>query len=98
MDENAHNVSDHMDEDATSDVVDIDQYHINSWEDIGKIDFSDLCTENIYQLHFVDLGLAFEFYNSYAKTRGFSVRMSRSRRVMGKLEKKHIFVLVKGIN
>ncbi|RYR08783.1 hypothetical protein Ahy_B05g076606 [Arachis hypogaea] len=72
-DQNVHNVSDHVDEDATSDVVDMDQYRINSWKDIGKIDFSGLSMKNICQLHFADLGLEFEFYNSYAKTRGFSV-------------------------
>ncbi|RYR08057.1 hypothetical protein Ahy_B05g075603 [Arachis hypogaea] len=66
----------------------MDQYRINSWEDIGKIDFSSLCMENICQLHFADLGLAFEFYNSYAKTRGFSVRKSRSRIVDGKVREK----------
>ncbi|XLT40250.1 hypothetical protein HN873_071542 [Arachis hypogaea] len=61
---------------------------INSREDIGKIDFSGLSMENICQLHFADLGLAFEFYNSYAKTRGFSVRKSRSRIVDGKVREK----------
>ncbi|RYR28844.1 hypothetical protein Ahy_B01g053032 isoform A [Arachis hypogaea] len=91
MDENRNNVSDHVDEDATSNAVDMDQYHISSWEDISKIDFSGLSIENIYQFHFVDLGLAFEFYNSYAKMRGFSVRKSRSRKVDGKFrEKKYI--------
>ncbi|XLR37488.1 hypothetical protein S83_022148, partial [Arachis hypogaea] len=87
-DQNVHNVSDHMDEDVTSDAVDMDQYLINSWEDIGKIDFSSLSMKNICQLHFADLGLAFEFYNSYAKTRGFSVRKSRSRIVDGKVREK----------
>ncbi|XLR62469.1 hypothetical protein S83_013141 [Arachis hypogaea] len=38
-DQNVHNVSDHVDEDVTSNAVDMDQYRINSWEDIGKIDF-----------------------------------------------------------
>ncbi|KAL1332160.1 hypothetical protein AAHE18_11G007800 [Arachis hypogaea] len=33
-DQNVHNVSDHVDEDVTSDAVDMDQYRINSWEDI----------------------------------------------------------------
>nr|XP_025665199.1 protein FAR1-RELATED SEQUENCE 5-like [Arachis hypogaea] len=87
-DQNVHNVSDHVDEDVTSDAVDMDQYRINSWEDIGKIDFSSLSMKNICQLHFADLGLAFEFYNSYAKTRGFSVRKSRSRIVDGKVREK----------
>ncbi|XP_025640608.1 protein FAR1-RELATED SEQUENCE 5-like [Arachis hypogaea] len=66
----------------------MDQYRINSWKDIGKIDFSSLSMENICQLHFVDLILAFKFYNSYAKTRGFSVRKSRSRIVDGKVREK----------
>ncbi|RYQ88234.1 hypothetical protein Ahy_B09g095548 isoform D [Arachis hypogaea] len=44
--------------------------------------------KNICQLHFVDLGLAFEFYNSYAKTRDFSVRKSRSRIVNEKVREK----------
>ncbi|RYR67913.1 hypothetical protein Ahy_A03g014377 [Arachis hypogaea] len=88
MDESAHNVNDHVDEDATSDVVDIDQYRINSWKDIGKIDFSGLSMKNIYQLQFADLGLAFKFYNSYVKTRGFNVRKSMSRRVDGKAKEK----------
>ncbi|RYQ97518.1 hypothetical protein Ahy_B08g093585 [Arachis hypogaea] len=87
-DQNVHNVSDHVDEDVTSDAVDMDQYRINSWEDIGKIDFSSLSMKNICQLHFADLGLAFEFYNSYAKKRGFSVRKSRSRIVDGKVREK----------
>ncbi|RYQ88235.1 hypothetical protein Ahy_B09g095548 isoform B [Arachis hypogaea] len=66
----------------------MDQYRIKSWEDIGKIDFSGLSMKNICQLHFVDLGLAFEFYNSYAKTRDFSVRKSRSRIVNEKVREK----------
>ncbi|RYQ95793.1 hypothetical protein Ahy_B08g091152 [Arachis hypogaea] len=84
--------------DTTSDAVDMDQYHINSWEDIGKIDFSGLSIQNIYEFYFADLGLAFDFYNSYAKTRGFNVRKSRSRKVDGKVIEKHIFVLVKAID
>ncbi|MED6220836.1 hypothetical protein PIB30_048669 [Stylosanthes scabra] len=69
-----NNVDDYVDEDATSDAMDLDQYRINFSKDIGKIDFGSISQENIYQFHFSDLGMAFEFYNSFAKWRGFSVR------------------------
>ena len=53
---------------------------IDSMEDISKIDFLKLCEDEVNNFDFDDLGLVYEFYNSYAKTRGFSARKSKTRR------------------
>jgi hypothetical protein len=44
---------------------------IDSFEDIYKLELQSLDSMNMSSLHSVDLVVAFEFYNWYAKTLGF---------------------------
>ncbi|RYR38620.1 hypothetical protein Ahy_A09g043711 [Arachis hypogaea] len=75
-----------MDEDDTNvepmfDDHDFDEgYNIDSFEDIGIIEFWNIRDEDVCHFHFSDVDIAFEFYNRYARTRGFSARKNRTRK------------------
>ncbi|XP_052113735.1 protein FAR1-RELATED SEQUENCE 5-like [Arachis duranensis] len=77
---------DYMDENDTSvepmfDYHGFDEgYNIDSLEDIGMIEFWNIRDEDVCHFHFSDVDIAFEFYNRYARTRGFSARKNRSRK------------------
>ena len=69
-----------------------DGYCVDSFEDIARIEFWNLGVDQIYRFHFGNLETEFEFYNTYAKVRGFSARKSKTRKnSKGKVVKK-IFV------
>ncbi|KAL4350130.1 hypothetical protein AHAS_Ahas10G0111200 [Arachis hypogaea] len=55
-------------------------YNIDSLEDIGMIEFWNIRKEDVCHFHFSDVNIAFEFYNRYARTRGFSARKNRTRK------------------
>ncbi|RYR49483.1 hypothetical protein Ahy_A07g035989 [Arachis hypogaea] len=77
---------DYMDENDTNvkpmfDYVGFDEgYNIDSLEDIGMIEFRNIRDEDVCHFHFSDVNIAFEFYNRYARTRGFSARKNRTRK------------------
>ncbi|RYR42241.1 hypothetical protein Ahy_A08g038711 [Arachis hypogaea] len=77
---------DYMDEDDTNvepvfDYHGFDEgYNIDSLEDIGMIEFWNIRDEDVCHFHFSDVDIAFEFYNRYARTRGFSARKNRTRK------------------
>ncbi|KAL4392608.1 hypothetical protein AHAS_Ahas03G0362100 [Arachis hypogaea] len=77
---------DYMDEDDTNvepmfDYHGFDEgYNIDSLEDIGMIEFWNIRDEDICHFHFSDVNIAFEFYNRYVRTRGFSARKNRTRK------------------
>ncbi|XP_072077031.1 protein FAR1-RELATED SEQUENCE 11-like [Arachis hypogaea] len=77
---------DYMDEDDTNvepmfDYHGFDEgYNIDSLEDIGMIEFWNIRDEDVCHFHFFDVDIAFEFYNRYARTRGFSARKNRTRK------------------
>ncbi|RYR29741.1 hypothetical protein Ahy_B01g054230 [Arachis hypogaea] len=55
-------------------------YNIDSLEDIGMIEFWNIRDEDVCHFHFSDVDITFEFYNRYARTRGFSARKNRTRK------------------
>ncbi|XP_057740270.1 protein FAR1-RELATED SEQUENCE 11-like [Arachis stenosperma] len=55
-------------------------YDIDSLKDIGMIEFHNIRDKDVCHFHFSDVDIAFEFYNSYARTRGFSARKNRIRK------------------
>ncbi|XP_057760908.1 protein FAR1-RELATED SEQUENCE 5-like [Arachis stenosperma] len=77
---------DYMDEDDTNvkpmfDYHGFDEgYNIDSLEDIGMIEFWNIRDEEVCHFHFSDVDIAFEFYNRYARTRGFSAQKNRTRK------------------
>ena len=54
-------------------------YGIDSMQEIGRIEFLNLGEDEVGRFHFGDVALAYEFYNAYAKTSGFSARKSKTR-------------------
>ncbi|RYR04100.1 hypothetical protein Ahy_B06g083676 [Arachis hypogaea] len=44
------------------------------------IEFRNIKDEDVCHLHFFYVDIAFEFYNRYARTRGFSARKNRTRK------------------
>ncbi|XP_072056372.1 protein FAR1-RELATED SEQUENCE 5-like [Arachis hypogaea] len=76
----------YMDEDDTNvepmfDYHGFDEgYNIDSLEDIGMIEFWNIRDEDVCHFDFSDVDIAFEFYNRYARTRGFSARKNRTRK------------------
>jgi hypothetical protein len=50
---------------------------VNCLEDISKIDFKQLREEDVMKYHFMDLEVAFTFYNWYAGFNGFAGRKSK---------------------
>ncbi|XP_025628901.1 protein FAR1-RELATED SEQUENCE 5-like [Arachis hypogaea] len=60
-----------------------ESYKIDGWEDIGKTEFLNIVDVDIKRYHFSDLGVAFDFYNAFAKSRGFSGRKSKTRKHNG---------------
>lgn len=46
-------------------------------DDIGAVCFDSLTAEEVYNFHFADNSLAYEFYNTYGLLRGFGVRKSK---------------------
>ncbi|QHN78282.1 Putative protein-RELATED SEQUENCE [Arachis hypogaea] len=77
---------DYMDEDDTNvepmfDYHDFDEgSNIDSLEDIEMIEFWNIRDEDVCHFHFSDVNIAFEFYNRYARTRGFSAWKNRTRK------------------
>ncbi|XP_016200038.1 protein FAR1-RELATED SEQUENCE 5-like isoform X3 [Arachis ipaensis] len=77
---------DYMDEDDTNvepmfDFHGFDEgYNIDSLEDIRMIEFWNIGDEDVCHFHFSDVDIAFEFYNRYARTRGFSARKNGTRK------------------
>ena len=70
-----------MEEDVGGAAVGLDQgYSIDLAKDIGLIDFLNLRFDEVDRFHFGDLAIAYEFYNNYAKIRGFSERKSKTRK------------------
>ncbi|RYR62997.1 hypothetical protein Ahy_A04g020778 [Arachis hypogaea] len=55
-------------------------YNIDSLEDIEMIKFWNIRDEDVCHFHFFDVDIAFEFYNRYTRTRGFSARKNRTRK------------------
>ncbi|RYR01350.1 hypothetical protein Ahy_B06g080216 [Arachis hypogaea] len=60
-----------------------ESYKIDGWEDIGKTEFLNIVDVDIKRYHFSDLGVDFDFYNAFAKSRGFSGRKSKTRKHNG---------------
>jgi hypothetical protein len=52
-------------------------YVVNCLEDISKINFKELSQEDLMRYHFLDLEVAFTFYNWYASFHGFAGRKSK---------------------
>jgi hypothetical protein len=50
---------------------------VNCLEDISKIDFKQLREEDVMRYHFIDLEVAYKFYNWYAGIHGFAARKSK---------------------
>nr|XP_029145752.1 protein FAR1-RELATED SEQUENCE 7-like [Arachis hypogaea] len=77
---------DYMDEDDSNvepmfDYHGFDEgYNIDSLKDIGMIEFWNIKDEDVCHFHIFDVDIAFEFYNRYARTRGFSARKNRTRK------------------
>ncbi|KAL4276778.1 hypothetical protein AHAS_Ahas20G0241200 [Arachis hypogaea] len=74
-----------MDEDNTNVELMFDDgfdegYGIDSLEDIEMIEFRNIRDKDVCHFHFSDVDIAFEFYNRYARTRGFSARKNRTRK------------------
>ena len=80
MDEECDDGSVFMAEDAGSEVGNLDDYCVDTFEDIARIDMLMLSEDDIYRFHFADLSLAYEFYNWYARMKGFSARKSKTRK------------------
>ena len=64
--------------DAEYMVEDKDEYCVESFEDISRIDFLSLSKDDVYRFHFADVSLAYDFYNRYARMWGFGARKSKS--------------------
>jgi hypothetical protein len=59
---------------------------VNSLEDISKINFKHLSDEDVMRYHFLDLDVAYTFYNWYASFHGFAARKSKvMRNVKGQI-------------
>lgn len=72
-------------------------YYIDSSEDVGVIEFLNLDENEMEGFNFSDVDVAFEFYNAYAKSRGFSERKSKTQRLMdGELVKKEFVCYYEG--
>ncbi|XLR50711.1 hypothetical protein S83_001383, partial [Arachis hypogaea] len=77
---------DYMDEDDTNvepmfDYHGFDEgYNIDSLEDIVMIEFWNIRDKDVCHFHFSDVDIAFEFYDRYVRTRGFSARKNRTRK------------------
>jgi hypothetical protein len=50
---------------------------VDCLEDISKIDFKQLSEEDLMRYHFLDLNVAYTFYNWYASFHGFAARKSK---------------------
>lgn len=50
---------------------------VNCLEDISSINFEELSIDDLWRYHFVDVGVAFLFYNWYASFHGFAGRKSK---------------------
>ncbi|XP_057730061.1 protein FAR1-RELATED SEQUENCE 5-like [Arachis stenosperma] len=55
-------------------------YNIDSLEDIGRIEFWNIRDEDVCHFHFFYIDIAFEFYNRYTRTIGFSARKNTTRK------------------
>ncbi|RYR75520.1 hypothetical protein Ahy_A01g000062 [Arachis hypogaea] len=55
-------------------------YNIDSLEDIRMIEFWNIRDEDVCHFHFFDVDIAFEFYNRYARPRGFNPQKNRTRK------------------
>ncbi|XP_039684333.1 putative protein FAR1-RELATED SEQUENCE 10 [Medicago truncatula] len=54
-----------------------ESYVVNCLEDISSINFKELSSEDVRRYHFVDVAVAFTFYNWYASCHGFAARKSK---------------------
>lgn len=54
-----------------------DESAINGVEDIWKVNFKDLTVQDVMSYHFLNVEVAFMFYNWYASMHGFSARKSQ---------------------
>ncbi|MED6179535.1 hypothetical protein PIB30_117680 [Stylosanthes scabra] len=85
MDEDEPNVEPMFDDRSVEEGCSID-----SLEDIGMIEFWNIRDEDVCHFYFFDVDVAFEFYNRYALTRGFSTRKNKTRKSRaGVLESKN---------
>ena len=64
-----------------------DGYQVDSMEDIGRIELWNVGDDEVDRFHFGDLEITFEFYNTFAKVRGFSARKSKTRKNNGEVVK-----------
>ncbi|RYR34252.1 hypothetical protein Ahy_A10g049014 isoform D [Arachis hypogaea] len=71
--------------------ADDDLYAFDSGESIGWIDFFISSEEEVLRFNFLDVDIAFEFYQQYAKHHGSSARRSRSEK-RGKVKIQQEFV------
>ncbi|MED6119866.1 hypothetical protein PIB30_015609 [Stylosanthes scabra] len=67
-------------------------YSIDSLENIGMIEFWNIRDKDVCHFHFSDVDVAFEFYNRYALTRGFSARKNKTRKSRAGVLKSKNFV------
>ncbi|XP_020973133.1 protein FAR1-RELATED SEQUENCE 11-like [Arachis ipaensis] len=67
-------------------------YNIDSLEDIVMIEFWNIRDEYVCHFHFSDVNITFEFYNRYARPRGFSARKNRTRKSRASVLKLKNFV------
>ncbi|KAL4274876.1 hypothetical protein AHAS_Ahas20G0051000 [Arachis hypogaea] len=73
-----------------------ESYKIDGWEDIGKTEFLNIVDVDIKRYHFSDLGVTFDFYNAFAKSRGFSGRKSKMRKHNGIINRQNFVCCRKG--
>ncbi|KAJ1440986.1 Zinc finger, SWIM-type [Sesbania bispinosa] len=74
---------DSFDDDAYTSMNDVEppiDFAVNSEADFANFDPAMLNEESLLKFHFVDLEVAYEFYNWYANIKGFSVRKSKVRK------------------
>ncbi|XP_057734791.1 protein FAR1-RELATED SEQUENCE 9-like [Arachis stenosperma] len=55
-----------------------DAYELDSIEDLLKLDFLSIGEVEVDKFHFGTLAIAFEFYNRFAKSQGFSARKDKN--------------------
>ena len=53
---------------------------MDSSEDIGMIEFLNVGVDEVDGFHFVDLAIAYKFYNTLAKVRAFSAWKIKTRK------------------
>ena len=92
MDDVALDEGCNMREDSGMAFGDDDPYRVDFLADIGMIEFLNVSGVEVDRFHFGDLEVAFEFYNQFAKLRGFSARKSKTQKNNNLEVVKQIFV------